>query len=60
MTLDMLFAAQRSHLADVLAVVEHWDDAAFVTVEEPKVLRGGSVAVRVNPISSLFRMKTAR
>jgi uncharacterized protein YebE (UPF0316 family) len=36
----------RSHLDDVLAVVEKWDPDAFVTVEEPKVLRGGSLATR--------------
>jgi len=36
----------RSHLDDVLAVVEKWDSDAFVTVEEPKVLRGGSLAAR--------------
>ena len=36
----------RSHLDDVLAIVEKWDPEAFVTVEEPKVLRGGSLAER--------------
>ena len=36
----------RSHLNDVLSIVERWDPEAFVTVEEPKVLRGGSLAVR--------------
>lgn len=38
---------QRAHLAEVLAVVDRWDSTAFVTVEEPRVLRGGSVAERV-------------
>jgi uncharacterized protein YebE (UPF0316 family) len=36
----------RSHLAKVLAIVEKWDPDAFVTVEEPKVLRGGLLAQR--------------
>jgi uncharacterized protein YebE (UPF0316 family) len=36
----------RSHLDDVLAVIEQWDPDAFVTVEEPKVLRGGSMATK--------------
>jgi uncharacterized protein YebE (UPF0316 family) len=36
----------RGHLNDVLAVIEKWDPDAFVTVEEPKVLRGGSMATR--------------
>ena len=37
---------QRSHIDDVLALIGRWDKSAFVTVEEPKVLRGGSVAAR--------------
>jgi uncharacterized protein YebE (UPF0316 family) len=37
---------QRSHIDDVLGLIEQWDTGAFVTVEEPKVLRGGSVAAR--------------
>jgi uncharacterized protein YebE (UPF0316 family) len=37
---------QRSHIDDVLGLIDNWDKAAFVTVEEPKVLRGGSVAAR--------------
>lgn len=37
---------QRSHLDEVLALVAQWDKDAFVTVEEPTVLRGGSVAAR--------------
>jgi uncharacterized protein YebE (UPF0316 family) len=39
-------AVQRSHLQDVLALVQQWDSAAFVTVEEPKILRGGSIVAR--------------
>jgi uncharacterized protein YebE (UPF0316 family) len=37
---------QRSHIDDVLGLIEKSDKEAFVTVEEPKVLRGGSVAAR--------------
>ena len=37
---------QRSHVDDVLGLIEKWDSGAFVTIEEPKVLRGGSVAAR--------------
>jgi uncharacterized protein YebE (UPF0316 family) len=37
---------QRQHLDDVLALVRKWDPEAFVTVEEPKVLHGGSVVPR--------------
>jgi uncharacterized protein YebE (UPF0316 family) len=37
---------QRSQIDDVLGLIEKWDKSAFVTVEEPKVLRGGSVAAR--------------
>jgi uncharacterized protein YebE (UPF0316 family) len=35
---------QRRHIEDVLRLVAEHDKAAFVTVEEPKVLRGGIVA----------------
>lgn len=37
---------QRAHLGEVLTIVDRWDAEAFVTVEEPRVLRGGSVAAR--------------
>ena len=36
----------RSHLDEVMEIVDKWDSQAFVTVEEPKVLRGGSLAAR--------------
>jgi uncharacterized protein YebE (UPF0316 family) len=36
----------RSHLDEVMQIVDQFDPDAFVTVEEPKVLRGGSLAVR--------------
>lgn len=35
---------QRAHIDDVLRVVMQHDKDAFVTVEEPKVLRGGMIA----------------
>lgn len=37
---------QRRHLDDVLALVTAMDEEAFVTVEEPRVLLGGSIATR--------------
>jgi uncharacterized protein YebE (UPF0316 family) len=37
---------QRRHLPDVLAIITERDTDAFVTVEEPKILRGGLVAAR--------------
>lgn len=37
---------QRRHLDEVLAVITALDDEAFVTVEEPRVLLGGSIATR--------------
>lgn len=37
---------QRGHLSDVLDIITKQDKEAFVTVEEPKVLRGGSLATR--------------
>jgi uncharacterized protein YebE (UPF0316 family) len=36
----------RSHLDEVMGIVDRWDSLAFVTVEEPKILRGGSLADR--------------
>src|SRR6516162_8310436 len=37
---------QRQHLDDVARIVEKWDPDAFVTVEEPRILRGGSIVAR--------------
>jgi uncharacterized protein YebE (UPF0316 family) len=37
---------QRQHLRDVLEIVDRWDPSAFVTVEEPRILKGGSIAKR--------------
>ena len=36
----------RKHIAEIMTIVEKWDPGAFVTVEEPTVLRGGSFATR--------------
>jgi len=38
---------QRQDLEEIMRLVEGWDPRAFVTVEEPKLLRGGSIARRV-------------
>lgn len=37
---------QRAHLDEVMGIIDQWDSQAFVTVEEPKVLRGGSLVAR--------------
>lgn len=37
---------QRNEVPEVLSVIDKWDAGAFVTIEEPKVLRGGSVTTR--------------
>jgi uncharacterized protein YebE (UPF0316 family) len=37
---------QRAHLDEVIAIVDRWDPEAFLTVEEPKILRGGSLVER--------------
>lgn len=37
---------QRAHLDEALAIVDKFDKDAFVTVEDPQVLRGGSVVSR--------------
>jgi uncharacterized protein YebE (UPF0316 family) len=37
---------QRQHLDDIVDIVDRFDPNAFITVEEPRVLRGGSIAGR--------------
>ena len=37
---------RRAQIPEVMAVVDRWDREAFVTVEEPQILRGGSFAER--------------
>lgn len=52
---------QRRHLDDVLAIVTAMDDEAFVTVEEPRVLLGGSIAARewamAGPLARWMRLR---
>ena len=54
---------QRAHLAEVMAIIDRFDPNAFVTVEEPKILRGGSIAARdwaVAPLSKMVAMGRSR
>jgi uncharacterized protein YebE (UPF0316 family) len=52
---------QRSHLSDVLGIVNAKDQDAFVTVEEPKILSGGIIATREWPVgASLVRWMKGR
>jgi uncharacterized protein YebE (UPF0316 family) len=37
---------QRAHIPEVLGIIDRYDPEAFVTVEDPQVLRGGSVVSR--------------
>ena len=37
---------QRAHMDEVMEIVDRFDPRAMVTAEEPKILRGGSVAAR--------------
>ena len=54
----------RAHLAEVLAIVDRWDPTAFVTAEEPKILRGGSLAARewrmASPLTRLMQRTRQR
>jgi uncharacterized protein YebE (UPF0316 family) len=49
---------QRAHLDEVLAIVDKFDDSAFVTVEDPQVLRGGSVVSREWRVPVLRRKRS--
>ncbi|MFL5562809.1 MAG: DUF2179 domain-containing protein [Gemmatimonadaceae bacterium] len=49
---------QRAHLDEVLAIVDTFDDTAFVTVEDPQVLRGGSVVSREWRVPALRRKRS--
>lgn len=51
---------QRQDLEEVMRIVDRWDPGAFVTVEEPKLFRGGSVAARAAGISWLKRARAGR
>jgi len=44
----------RNDLDEVMRIVDQWDKDAFVTVEDPKILRGGSFATREWKIVSPF------
>jgi uncharacterized protein YebE (UPF0316 family) len=37
---------QRQHLGEVMRIVDQWDSLAFVTAEEPRILRGGRLVRR--------------
>ncbi|HYD51503.1 MAG TPA: DUF5698 domain-containing protein [Gemmatimonadaceae bacterium] len=43
----------RGHLEEVMSIVETHDRDAFVTVEEPKSMRGGLLATREWPVSGV-------
>jgi len=51
---------QRAHLDEVMEIVDRYDPQAFVTAEEPKILRGGSFAARAWPGSSWGRTMATR
>jgi uncharacterized protein YebE (UPF0316 family) len=54
---------QRAHLDEVMTIIDRYDPQAFVTVEEPKILRGGRVAARewaVGPLSRMVQMGRSR
>jgi uncharacterized protein YebE (UPF0316 family) len=40
---------QRAHIDEVMEIVDRYDPKAFVTAEEPKILRGGSLEPRTWP-----------
>ena len=49
---------QRAHLDEVLGIIDRFDDTAFVTVEDPQVLRGGSVVSREWRVPAFRRRKS--
>lgn len=51
---------QRAHLDEVMTIVDRYDPNAFVTAEEPKILRGGSFARRAWPGTALGRWAGGR
>ena len=51
---------QRAHLDEVMQIVDRFDPQAFVTAEEPKILRGGSFASRAWPGSGWGRLAATR
>ncbi len=51
---------RRAHVADVMKIVDRFDPTAFVTAEEPTILRGGSFAARAWPGSGWGRWAGGR
>jgi uncharacterized protein YebE (UPF0316 family) len=50
---------QRAHVPEVMAIVDRFDPQAFVTIAEPKILRGGSIAEREGLVDRLSRARVA-
>ena len=48
---------QRAHVPEVLEIIDRFDPQAFVTVEDPQVLRGGSVVSREWRIPASVRVR---
>ena len=44
----------RAHLDEAVKLIEQWDPDAFVTVEEPRVLRGGALATHEFRIADVW------
>ena len=45
----------RAHLEEAVKLIEQWDSDAFVTVEEPRVLRGGAMATNEFRIADVWQ-----
>lgn len=58
---EVLFAAvNRSHLDDVLKIVDTWDPDAFVTIDEPKDMQGGRLRTREWPVPTASLLSRLR
>ena len=51
---------RRAHIPIVMEIVDRFDPKAFVTAEEPTILRGGSLAARAWPGSAWHRWAGGR
>ena len=51
---------QRAHVDEALAIVEQFDPNAFVTIEDPLVLRGGSVVSREWRVPGMISLRKKR
>jgi len=51
---------QRAHVDEALAIVEQFDPNAFVTIEDPQVLRGGSVVSREWRVPGMLSLRKKR